>query len=160
LEAYRLYILGRAEWNKRTEIGLKNGIKYFEQALKEDSQFARAWSGIADCYFLLSIYGNVSSRVTLPKAQEAARKALALDDSLAEAHTSLAAVLNDQWDWKGAEREFKRALELNPNYPTAHQWYGMHLGSLGRLAESVEEGKRAIALDPLAPILRIFTART
>jgi eukaryotic-like serine/threonine-protein kinase len=159
LEAYRLYILGRGEWNKRTEVSLKNGIRYFEQALKEDPQFARAWSGISDCYGMLASYNYLPPKEILPKAEAAARKALALDESLAEAHTSLGHVLDDQWDWRGAEREFKRALELNPNYATAHHWYGNHLVTQGRLAEAAEEGKLAIALDPLSPILRMFTAR-
>jgi serine/threonine-protein kinase len=159
LEAYRLYILGRAEWNKRTEDSLKSGIRYFERALTEGPQFARAWSGIADCYSTLVAYAYVPPKEALPKAEAAARKALALDESLAEAHTSLGSVLNEQWDWNGAEREYKRALELNPNYATAHHYYARHLVPLGWLAEAAEEGKRAIALDPLSPILRCFTAR-
>lgn len=156
LEAFRLHVLGRVEWNKRTESGFKRGIEYFEQALKEDPQFALAWSGIADCYSEGVHYGYLPFKEAMPKAEAAARHAIALDDALAEAHVSLGNVFDAQWDWRSAEREFKRALELNPNYATGHQWYASHLASVGRLPEAAAEAKLASALDPQSVVMRAF----
>jgi TolB-like protein/DNA-binding winged helix-turn-helix (wHTH) protein len=153
-EAYQLYLKGRFFWNKRNKEGLVRAIDYFQRAIAIDPRYAVAYAGLADCYNLLDDWGTTRPRDSFPQARAAAEKALALDDSLAEAHTSLAMVRESyEWDWVGAEQEFKRAIELNPNYPTAHQWYGMFLVSLHRFSEAEAEVKRAEQLDPLSPII-------
>jgi len=144
-EAYQLYLKGRFYWNKRTGEALKKSIEYFNQAIEKDPNYALAYAGLADVYVVLPSYSAGA-----PQERAAARKALELDDTLAEAHTSLAANLQADMDWSGAEREFKRAIELNPNYPTAHQWYSEYLLVMGRLDESKAEIKRAQRLDPLS----------
>lgn len=157
--AYELYLKGRYFWGKRTKAGLEQGIQYFQQAIAIDPSFALAYAGLADCYNLLDDWGQTAPRDSFPKARAAAEKAIALDDSLAEAHVSLAMVRGAyDWDWNGSEQEFKRAIELNPNYPTAHQWYGMTLASLHRYAEAEAEVKRARELDPLSPIVNMAVA--
>ena len=124
-EAYQGYLKGRYWWNKRTEEGFRKGIEYFQQAIAKDPTYALAYSGLADCYSLLAVYDIVSPREAYPEAKEAALKALEIDDTLAEAHTSLGFVkTNYDWDWSGGEREYQRAIELNPSYATAHQWRG------------------------------------
>jgi len=154
--AYELYLKGRFFWAKRTAEGLRQGIRYFQQAIDIDPNYALAWAGLADCYNLLDDWGKMPPRDSFPKARAAAQKALALDDTLAEAHVSLAMVRTSyDWDWVGAEQEFKRAIELNPNYATAHQWYGETLASLGRFQEAEREVKRARELDPLSPIVNM-----
>lgn len=157
--AYELYLKGRYFWGKRTKAGLDQGIQYFQQAIAVDPSFALAYAGLADCYNLLDDWGQTAPRDSFPKARAAAEKAIALDDSLAEAHVSLAMVRGAyDWDWNGSEQEFKRAIQLNPNYPTAHQWYGMTLASLHRYAEAEAEVKRARELDPLSPIVNMAVA--
>lgn len=157
--AYELYLKGRFFWGKRTKEGLEQGIRYFEQAIDLDPNYALAYAGLADCYNLLDDWGKAPPRDSFPKARAAAEKAMALDDSLAEAHVSLAMVrVSYDWDWVGAEQEFKRAIELNPNYATAHQWYGQTLASLGRFDEAEREVKRARELDPLSPIVNMAVA--
>src|SRR5213080_2028711 len=130
-EAYQLYLKGRFYWNKRTEEGVRKGIEYFQQAIEKDPTYALAYTGIADCYSLETLHidvGSLSPSEAAPKAKAAAMKALELDDTLAEAHTSLAFIkLNFDWDLAGAEREFKRAIELNPNYSNGHHWYSHYL---------------------------------
>jgi len=165
-EAYQAYVMGRYFWNKRTEDGLKKAITYFEQALDEDPGYAMGWAGLADCYNLLAIFDFLPPKEGFPKAKEAATKALELDETLAEGHTSLGYVKDSYyWDWPGAEREFKRAIELNPNYATAHHWYSDHLEIVGRHDEAIAEIKRAQQLDPLSLTinavagLRFHTAR-
>jgi TolB-like protein/Tfp pilus assembly protein PilF len=154
-EAYQAYQRGRFYWNQRTEEGLHKAISFFDQARGIDPNYGLAYAGLADSYQLLVIYGALSSKDYYPNAKAAAERAIALDDSLAEAHTSLAYVrFSDDWDWAGAEVEFKRAIELNPNYATAHQWYGEFLGDLGRYEESLAERKIALMLDPLSPVIR------
>jgi TolB-like protein/Tfp pilus assembly protein PilF len=154
--AYELYLKGRFFWAKRTTEGMQQGIRYFQQAIDIDPNYALAWAGLADCYNLLDDWGKTPPRDSFPKARAAAQKALALDDTLAEAHVSLAMVRTSyDWDWVGAEQEFKRAIELNPNYATAHQWYGETLASLGRFQEAEREVKRARELDPLSPIVNM-----
>jgi Tfp pilus assembly protein PilF len=149
-EAYQLYLRGRYYWNKRTPQAVKKALKHFEQAIKKDPAYALADTGLADSYNVLGFYGVLSPQESFPKAQEAARNALAVDDALAEAHVSLAYFKHCyEWDWPGAEREFKRAIALNPNYATAHHWYGVHLRGIGRLEESVAQMRRAQDLDPL-----------
>lgn len=157
--AYQLYLQGRFFWEKRTKQGLDRGIDFFQRAIAEDPNYARAYAGLADCYNLLDDWGETAPRDSFPKARAAAEKALALDESLAEAHASLAMVhVAYDWDWAGAEQEFKRAIQLNPNYATAHQWYGLFLASMGRFPEAEVEVKRAMQLDPLSPIVNMALA--
>jgi TolB-like protein/DNA-binding winged helix-turn-helix (wHTH) protein/Flp pilus assembly protein TadD len=157
--AYELYLKGRFLSGKRTKQGLEQGIEYFQQAIRVDPNYALAYAGLADCYILLDDWGETAPRDSFPQARAAADKAIVLDDSLAEAHVSLATVreLYD-WDWVGAQQEFKHAIELNPNYPTAHQWYGLMLANLGRFPEAEAEVKRAQQLDPLSPIINMAVA--
>jgi serine/threonine-protein kinase len=153
-EAYQAYLKGRFYWNKRTEEGMRKSIEYFEQAIEKDASFALAYVGIADSYIILGEFSFLPAKEAFPKAKEAAVKALEIDDSLGEAHNSLAAVKRDfDWDWKGAEKEHKRAIELSPSYATALQWYGEFLTIMGRFDEGLEEIKRAQALDPLSLII-------
>jgi DNA-binding SARP family transcriptional activator len=153
-EAYRLYLKGRFHWNKRTADGLSRGIEYFEQAIARDPSYALAYSGLADCYNLLSLYSVLPPAETMPRAREAARKALDIDEALAEAHTSLAyTYLYYDWDWSAAEREFRRALAINPNYATAHHWYHEFLTAMGRVDEQSAEILLAQELDPLSLII-------
>jgi len=155
-EAHQLYLKGRFYWNKRTEAGLKKGIEYFHQAIDLDPNYALAYAGIADCYSLLGwdLFGALPPREALPIAKAAARKALEADDSLAEAHNSLAwTKLVFDWDWIGAEREFKRAIELNPGYAATHHWYAECLAGMGRYTEALAEIRQAQELDPLSLII-------
>ena len=155
-EAYDAYLRGRYFWNKRTEQGLRRAIEYFDQAIAKDPHYAQAYSGLADSYALLGDweYGALAPKEAFPKAKAAAAKALQLDDTLGEAHASLALCLKSfDWDWKSAERELVRALELNPSYATAHQWYAWNLIILGRVNEGIGELKKAEALDPLSLII-------
>ena len=156
VEAYQLYLNGRYHWNKRTEEGLKQGIEYFEKAIAKDPGYAQAYAGLADSYILMGVgdYGVLPPKEAMPKAKEAALKALEIDDTLAEAHTSLG-FLNYvfDWDWPGAESHFRRAIELNPNYVTAHHWYGLYLGVMGRFDEGIEQTQRALELDPSSLII-------
>jgi adenylate cyclase len=148
-EAYHLYLKGRYYWNKRTE--LKKGIEYFQQAIELDPNYALSYVGLADCYNLLAGHSGLSPKETFPRAKVAALKALELDGKLAEAHASLGFVMyRFDWDWLGAEREFKRALEMNPSYATANHWYGEFLALMGRFGESIAEMRRAQELDPLS----------
>ncbi len=154
LEAYRSYLKGRQFWNNRTEEGLRSAIEFYDQARGLDPSFALAYAGLADSYQVLIFHGGLSSGEYSAMAKAAARRALEIDESVAEAHTTLAYVkFYYDWDWAGAEAEFKRAIELNPNYATAHQWYGEFLGNMDRQDESLSERKKAKALDPLSPII-------
>jgi len=155
-KAYQAYLAGRYFWNKRTGDGLKKAIDYFNQAIENDPNYAAAYTGLADAYALSGDweYGILSPEDAFPKAKAAATKALALDDNLAEAHTSLAFVLDlYDWDWESAEQEYKRAIALNPSYATAHHWYAWHLIVMGRNSEAVAESRKAESLDPLSPII-------
>jgi tetratricopeptide (TPR) repeat protein len=150
-EAYRLYLQGRYNWNKRTVEGLKSGIDYFGKAIMRDQDYALAYSGLADCYLLLNVYNVTSADDSFPKAEAASRKALSINESLAEAHTSLAFVTyRYHLKWAEAEEHFKKAIALNPNYATAHQWYGSYLAATGRMNEAVVEGKTAHELEPFS----------
>jgi adenylate cyclase len=152
-EAYQDYLKGRYWWNKRNEEGLNKGIEYFQQAIAKDPTYSLAYAGLSDCYSLLPTYAPVPPKEAYPKAKEAALKAVEIDDTLAEAHTSLAHTKTiGDWDWSGGEREFQRAVELNPNYASAHQWYGVALEVMGRSEEAITEEKRAVELDPLSLI--------
>ncbi len=154
VEAYQLYLKGRFYSNKRNEESLKRGIDYFQQAIDKDPNYALAYSGLADSYIPLGsvLVSALPPREAMVKTKLAAQKALELDDTLAEAHTSLAEYkFRGDWDWSGAERQFKRALELNPNYAEAHEWYSQYLAAMGRFEESIAVGKRAQQLDPVSP---------
>ncbi len=150
-EAYTLYLKGRYYWNKRTEDGLKKSIDYFNQAIEKDPNYALAYAGLADGYSLLVGNYFMSPVDGFPKAKVAALRALQLDNELAEAHTSLAIILEGyEWDWTGSEREYKRAIELNPNYATAHHWYAINRLTLGLFDDALREIMRAQQLDPLS----------
>ncbi|MFC2142464.1 tetratricopeptide repeat protein [Acidobacteriota bacterium] len=145
---------GRQSWGKRTEDGMKGGIEYFQKAVGLDPSFALAYSGIADCYNLLSSYLYIHPIEALSKAKAAAEKALSIDETLAEAHTSMAWVKQyDEWDWQAAENEYKKSIELNPSYATAHMWYSDLLFRIGRKEESFAEIEQAQQLDPLSLII-------
>jgi DNA-binding winged helix-turn-helix (wHTH) protein/TolB-like protein/Tfp pilus assembly protein PilF len=151
LEAYRLYLKGRNAWNKRTREGMEQGIDYFQQAIKADPNYAAAYAGLADCYNMQVIYGVHQPKDGFPKAKAAAVKALEMDDTLAEAHTSLAFV-KFRWDRDRveAEREFQLAIKHKPTYAPAHQWYSSYLVALERFDEAIAEAKRTSELEPLS----------
>jgi TolB-like protein/Tfp pilus assembly protein PilF len=154
-EAYQLYLKGRFFWNKRTAKDFKTALNYFQEAIDKDPGFALAYAGLADTYVLLSGFAAASPKESLPKAKAAAIQALKLDNTLGEAHASLAqAVFAYDFDFTRANQEFQRAIELNPNYATAHQWYAESgLAALGRFDEAIAEIKRALELDPLSVII-------
>jgi serine/threonine-protein kinase len=150
-EAYQDYLRGRYFWQQGHR-GVDQGIRYFQQAIAKDPGYALAYDGLADCYIYLAVFGDSSPKEAFPKAKEAALKSLELDDTLAETHTSLARIKAEyDWDWSGAEREFQRAIELNPNYATTYESYGSVLSTMGRPEESIVNYKRALELDPLSP---------
>jgi serine/threonine-protein kinase len=154
-EAYQLYLKGRFYWNKRTEESYQKAIEYFRQAIEKDPNYALAYTGIADSYSFLSGQGIRPPRDVFPLAKEAALKAIEIDSSLSEGHTSLAYVkLYYDWDWTGAEQEYKRAIELNPNYATPHHGYAYLLISSGRTEAALAEIKRAEEIDPLSLIVQ------
>jgi serine/threonine-protein kinase len=153
-QAYELYLKGRYFWNKRDEAGLRNGIRYFKEAEEKDPTYALAYSGLADSYALLCDIGAVPPIEDMPKAKAAAQKAVDIDPTLAEGYTSRAFVkLAFDWDWYGAEADFQKALELNPRYPTAHQWYASFLVQMGHFDRARQEIEYAQQLDPLSPII-------
>jgi serine/threonine-protein kinase len=151
VEAFRLYLRGRYVWEQRTDTGLRRAIGYFEQAIQKDPQFALAYAALAECYGPLMQLSFMSASEALPKMEEAASRAVELDDTLAEAHTALAAALMNEWDWPSTEREYRRAIALNPNEVMAHRWYGYYLEAMGRQTESLNEWKRGYELDPSSP---------
>ena len=155
------YLRGRFLWNKRTLDSLTKSIAHYQDAIKADPKFAEAYAALGDAYVLLSSYGGGGPAGSLQKAQEAAESALQLGGGLAEAHTVLGAVRTDRdWDWLGAETEYRQALQLNPSYPTARHWYSLHLSRLGRTEEAEVEIQRAHALDPLSTIISTDAAET
>ncbi len=150
-EAYEAYLKGSYFWNKRTPEGLTKATEFFQQAIEKDPGYALAYAGLAESYFALSFYGDVAPKQYFPRVKEAATKALEIDDTLAEAHASLASTLTFyDWDWPSAEREFRRALELNPSYAMGHRAYASYLSAMGRHREAIAEAKRAQELDPLS----------
>jgi len=152
LEAYSLYLQGRNLWNKRSEADLTKSIEYFEKAIAIDPNYAIAYAGLGDAYYILGENALWPPEKAYPKAKEAALKALEIDDKLAEAHTTLAGIIEcNDWDFAGAEKEFKLAIELNPGYASAHQWYANLLSCLGRHEEATREISIARNLDPLSP---------
>jgi serine/threonine-protein kinase len=153
--AYGLYLRGRFEWNKRTREGVAEGIRYFERAIAEDPGYALAYTGLADSYALQLDYRSVAVAEGFEHAKHYARKALELDETVSEAHASLAwALFIYDWDWKAAEREFRRAIELNPHYASAHQWYCFLLASQGKCEEGLVEAHTALELDPSSVSVR------
>ena len=158
-EAYQLYLRGLYFWNKRTAVDLRKSVSYFNQAVQREPSFAAAYAGLADAYGLLTEYHAVPARDTYALAKAAAERALALDDGLAEAHGSSAYIKQFyEWDWAGAEAEFKRALELDPGYATVHQWYAEYLSAMGRHDEALTEIRRAAEVDPLSLIVNSVQA--
>jgi TolB-like protein/Tfp pilus assembly protein PilF len=152
IEAYNLYLKGRFFWNKREREDLEKSIEYFQEAIEKDPTYALAFSGLADAYNILGDNQHVPPSEAFPKAKAAALKALELDNSLAEAHTSLAFILdNYEHDFEKAEKEYQLSIELKPGYATAHHWYAWHLAYLGRHEEAIKEILRARELDPLSP---------
>ena len=150
-EAYRLYLLGRYNWNQRTIDGFRKGIDYFGQAIMRDQDYGLAYAGLADCYLLLNVYNVASANDSFPKAEAAANRALSINENLAEAHNALAFVkYRYHLKWSDAEQHFKRAIALNPNYATAHQWYASYLAAAGRFDESIVEAKTAHELEPFS----------
>jgi TolB-like protein/DNA-binding winged helix-turn-helix (wHTH) protein/tetratricopeptide (TPR) repeat protein len=155
-EAYETYLKGGFFWNKRTADGLKKAIENFNDAIAKDPNYAPAYVGLADAYALAGDwqYGVLAPREAYPKAQAAATEAIALDNSLGEAHISLAWCLDGfKWDWEAAGKEFKQGIELSPGYATGHHWYGWHLAALGRHDEAIAELERAESLDPLSLVI-------
>lgn len=160
-EAYQLYLKGLYHWNKRTAQSLKTSIDYFNQAIEKDPGYAQAYAGIALAYVLFPQYSAGKPEESMPKGKAAARRALELDDTLAEAHSALGLTLfYYERNIPESDREYQRAIELNPNYATAHQWYGGSLGANGRFEQAVAEGRRAVELDPLSLIANVELAAT
>jgi TolB-like protein/Flp pilus assembly protein TadD len=158
-QSYEAYLKGRYFWDSRTEDGLKKAIVYFQQAIDRDPGSAQAYAGLADCYHMLTAWDLMAPGEAYPRAKAAALKALEIDDTLAEAHTSLGITkFADDWDWAGAEKEHKRAIELNPGYATGHNFYAQYLIYMGRHDEAIAEIKRAQELDPLSPMINAIEA--
>lgn len=155
LEAYHLYLKGRYYWNKRTEESLLRSIEFFQQSLAADPQYAPAYSGLADAYIIGAKYGMMRAGEAMPRAREAALRALEIDESSAEAHVSLASIsAGHTWDWDAAETHYRRSLELNPSYATGHHWYAYdYLAPLGRMEDALVEIRLAEDLDPLSLII-------
>jgi DNA-binding winged helix-turn-helix (wHTH) protein/TolB-like protein len=151
LEAYRLYLKGRNAWNKRTSDALQEAIDFFNQAIAIDPNYGAAYAGLADCYNMLVVYGRLEPKEGFPKAKEAAERALEIDESSAEAHSSLA-FIKFRWDWdrSATEREFQTAIKLKPAYAPAHQWYSSYLVAVERFDEAIAEAKRTEELEPLS----------
>jgi TolB-like protein/Tfp pilus assembly protein PilF len=160
VDAYVLYLRGRYHWGKRNKEDLQRAIGYFEEAIEKDPNYTLAYTGLADCYTLMGRHLYMPADEAFTKARGYAKKALEIDDTRAESHTSLAGVqINYDWDWKGAEESFRRAIQLNPNYATAHHWYSVLLLTTGRLPEAVEEAEVAHILDPLSPVVSMGLAQ-
>ena len=153
-EAHEDYLKGRYYWNKRTEANLNKSIEYFQDAIQKDAGYAQAYAGLADCYAVLPNYSATSPQEAYPKAKAAAERAIQIDDTLAEAYAPLALITEFySYDWSSAEKEFKRAIELSPNYATAHQWYAGMLARIGQHERALAEVRRAQELDPLSLII-------
>ncbi len=159
VRAYELYLKGRFLWNKRSKESMTEAISLFQEAIREDPQYPPPYVGLADAYSLLVINWHLPRAEGYLKAEQALAKALSLDEDLGEAHATKGLLLSERWDWEGAEREYKRAIELKPNYATAHHWYGILLGAaLGRIEEGLGEAEKAAELDPLSPIINLNLA--
>ena len=164
-EAQRYYVMGRHHWNKRSTEGLRKAIELFQKAIDEDPQYAPAFVGLADAYSMLGDHTGQTSGEYRQQAHAAAIQALRIDDQLAEAHATLGYLRMRNWEWGGVEHEFRRAIEIDPRYATAHQWYSIFLELHGRSNEAIAEAQRAQELDPLSPIIneslgsRLYFAR-
>jgi TolB-like protein/Flp pilus assembly protein TadD len=158
-EAYQAYLKGRYYWNRRTAENLEKAIEQFEAATNRDPNFALAWVGLADCYAVAHEYAGTPTSETIPLAKTYAERALAIDDRLAEPHATLGSVHNMLWQYPDAEREYKRAIELNPNYPTAYHWYSIFLKDVGRYDEAASVIKQAQQLDPLSSVIAVNITR-
>ena len=156
-DAYQLYLRGHFHWNRRSPEELRKAIRFFEQAIALDPDYALAFTGLADCYSLLPIYDRTAKATdTMPQAKTAILRALAIDDNLSQAHASLGLILElFDFDWVGAERQCQRAIELSPNSPVPHQWYGELLVNTGRCDEGLAEGRQAVELDPLSQVANL-----
>jgi len=160
-EAYELFLKGRYHWNRRTAQDLDRAVSYFGQAIARDPSYARAYAGLADSYVVMQNYTGRLSTETIPKARAAALRALELDERLAEPHACLGFIHGTyDWDFVNAEKELRRAIEVDPSYPTAHQWRGLLLAGQGRFDEAIAEGRKATELDPLSLIIHSAYART
>jgi len=160
-EAYQLYLNGRFHWNKRTEEELNKAIEYFKQSIEKDPNYALAYVGLADAYLVLPQYAGMAPSVAAPRTKEALTRALEIDRDLAEAHASLGLMKAQfEWDWAGAEKEYRRASELNSNYATTHHWYAFFLCEMKRNDEAIKESRLAQKLDPLSPIINNLVAFT
>jgi tetratricopeptide (TPR) repeat protein len=160
-EAHDLYLRGRYFWNKRTLAGFNQALSYFQAAIGKDPRYAPAYAGLADTHAMMSNWSLAPPTEAMASARAAAVRAIELDPSLAEAHTALAVIAQDyDYDWRTAGKEFQRAIQLNPNYATAHQWYGIYLAYQGRFDEALAESDRARALDPLSAIVNADRAVT
>jgi serine/threonine protein kinase/tetratricopeptide (TPR) repeat protein len=158
-EAHNLYLKGLYFWNRRLEGGMKTAMEHFRRAVERDPGYALAYVGIADTYSSTGFLGYLLPKESFPKAREAAERALEIDETLGEAHASLAFInMFFDWDWTTAEAEFRRAIELNPTYATAHQWYGLYLSLMGRSDDGIAESERARELDPLSPLVNTLAA--
>jgi len=156
-QAYTLYLKGRYFWNKRTEANMQTALNYFQQAVDLDPGYSRAWVGIADTWIFQGWYSRLAPRETFPKAKRAVMRALEFDSTLAEAHASMAHILFEfDHDWTAAEREYRRAIELDPKYSVAHHWYGGFLSGMGRHEEALQQAETARALDPLSLIIQTW----
>ena len=158
-DAYEAYLKGRYFWNKRDPEGVTKGLQYFQQAVALEPNYALAYAGIADSYIILGGNYWLSPFEALPKGKAAAMKAVESDDSISEGHTSLARTMELEWNWEGAEREYRRALALNPGYATAHQWFSSFLSDMGRHEMAITEATRAAELDPLSPVIGLRLAQ-
>jgi len=159
MEAYQDYLRGRYHLNRLTEDGLTKGIEYFQRAIGRDRNYALAYTGLADAFGLLGFMGLAPASEAMPQAKDAARRALEIDDGLAEAHTSLGGIFkNYDWDWAAAEREYQKALELNPRYANAHRMYASYLSAVARPEESLRESRLALELDPFSLPIRVELA--
>lgn len=152
-DAHEAYLKGRHSWNQRTEQGMRKSIEYYEQAIHLHSDYAMAHAGIADSYVMLACRGMVPAKETFRKAKAAARRALTFDNRLGEAHGSLAHVRLHDWDWEGLERDFQRAIELDPSQAIVYYWYGEYLMSMGKPEEAIAMTKRGFQMDPLSPVM-------
>jgi serine/threonine protein kinase/tetratricopeptide (TPR) repeat protein len=158
-EAYQAYLKGRYYWNRRTALNINKAIEQFKLATDRDPNYALAFVGLADCYAVLDEYAGALSSETAPQAKIYAERALSLDSQLAEAHATLASVAENSWQWAEAEKEFKKAIELNPNYPTTYHWYSIFLKNVGRNDEAAVAIKRAQELDPLSGVIAVNVSR-
>ncbi len=155
------YLRGRYLWNERTLSGLTKSIEYYTDAIRADRDYAEAYAALSESYLTLSVYGGPDPADALLKARFAAERSLQLDSNLSSAHTAMGGLKTDRdWDWKGAEEEYRRAIEINPSDSTAHHWYGLHLVRMGRGQQGLSELERALSLDPLSLIIATDLAET